>query len=146
MSQEQKKSVKLEHVISVQLIGDKAVMQNIIFKREDGKREVDIIRVKGKCNTFEIVDPREGSLNRRKTTYLKGAFRADDLIEKKTQWISGQAILPDSAAAFICAQDLPYDIDVTISIIRAEKSAVGYKFNATLNNVEFAEDDENGNQ
>lgn len=125
--------VKLEHVLSVGLIGDKSKMQTLIINRQDGRTDIPILRVVGNATSHEVVKPKDGSTNRRDTTYIKGKFQGHNLVNE-TRYISGQVILPDSAAAFIVAS-LPTDVDVTINLVRSEKSIVGYKFTADLNNV-----------
>lgn len=122
-------ATKLSHVISIGLIADRAKLLEYAVKEGDKP----IVHITGKATGSEIVAPKKDSANQRPTTYIKGNFKAQDLLSNVTH-LSGQLILPDSASAFICAQEMPYQVDVTLRVCRAEKSITGYKFECDINN------------
>lgn len=122
-------TTKLSHVISIGLIADRAKLLEFAVKELDKP----IVHITGKATGSEIVPAKKDSVNQRPTTYIKGNFKAVDLLQNITH-LSGQLILPDSASAFISAQEMPYQVDVTLRVCRAEKSITGYKFECDINN------------
>ncbi len=126
--------VRIEQVISIALVGNKTFMQERAIK---GEGPIPLLRVTGYANEQSLVPSKiEG---RRDTHYIKGAFDATNLLTNE-HYISGQVILPDSASGYIGAilnkRKDGFDLDLTITLERAEKSIVGYKFSVVLNNAE----------
>lgn len=137
-------SVRIEHVITVGLVGDKSVMQELAVKSENGVRA--ILRVTGRAVSFANVKGKD-IINRdnsvtagRDTTYIKGAFSATDLVHtERGKFLSGQLILPDSASGFVTGlmQDgKALNLDVLLEVHRSTKSIVGFKYVAHLQNYE----------
>lgn len=130
-----KPTTKLDHVLTAGLVADRPKLQELAIK--NAPNPIDLMRITGRVISFESVAPKEGSTNKRDTIYIKGMFKGIDLLTNVVH-LSGQLILPDSASAFVCAQPMPYNIDVTLTVMRAEKSATGYKFECSINNFDEA--------
>jgi hypothetical protein len=118
-------SVRIEQVISVGLVANKARFQELAIKQE---KPTPILFVKGYAIEHTSIPSKT---NGRPTTYIKGAFEATNLLTN-TNFISGQAILPDSASGYITAMMTkahgPIYFELTVLIERSEKSVIGYKF------------------
>lgn len=128
----QGKPVRIEQVIAVGLVGNKSKMQELAVK----ENEADILHITGTATESTTVPSR--SDNGRPTTYIKGAFKGVDL-QTNAEYISGQIILPDSCSGYVCAKldevKEPMHLDIVIRIQRSEKSIIGYKFLAILNDL-----------
>lgn len=128
--------VRIEQVISVALVGNKSFMVEKAVHAGVGN-PIDILHITGFANE-QLLVPSKTPESRRPTHYIKGAFDGVNMLTGE-HYISGQLILPDSAAGFIGAlldkNSKGFNIDLIISLERAEKSIVGYKFGVRLLNM-----------